>query len=340
MNILLTRDQFKQQVFKRDDSKCVFCEQPAVDAHHIIDRSLFPDGGYYVNNGASVCEHHHMECELTNISVKQVRQACGITEPVIPPHFYQDEEYDKWGNIVLPNGQRLKGELFNNENVQKVLRQANVLSLFTKYVKYPRTYHFPWSPNLQNDDRMLTTLEHLEGQYVIATEKMDGENTTLYNDYIHARSINSGSHVTREWVKNFWGSIRYEIPDEWRICGENTFAEHSISYTNLPSYFLGFSIWNEKNECLSWNETVEWFELLGIVPVPVFYQGIFDKEKIHQLFLNSNNGWDNKEGYVVRVADKINMSEFQYKVGKYVRKGHVQTNQFWMRQQVKPNKLK
>ena len=38
MNKLLTRDQFREAVFARDNHKCVFCHQPAVDAHHILER--------------------------------------------------------------------------------------------------------------------------------------------------------------------------------------------------------------------------------------------------------------------------------------------------------------
>ena len=80
MDKLLTRDQFREGVFARDHHKCVFCDKPAVDAHHIMERRLWPDSGYYLNNGASVCAEHHMKCESTEISLEQVRDACGITK--------------------------------------------------------------------------------------------------------------------------------------------------------------------------------------------------------------------------------------------------------------------
>ena len=48
---------------------------------HIIERKLFDDGGYYLNNAASVCEHHHIECEKTLITVGEVYKAAKITEP-------------------------------------------------------------------------------------------------------------------------------------------------------------------------------------------------------------------------------------------------------------------
>lgn len=55
MRILLTRDDFREFVFKRDNHKCVVCGEPAVDAHHILERRLFHDSGYYLDNGASLC---------------------------------------------------------------------------------------------------------------------------------------------------------------------------------------------------------------------------------------------------------------------------------------------
>ena len=74
---LLTRDQFREQTFARDNHKCVFCGELAVDAHHILERRLWGDSqGYYISNGASVCQTHHIMCETTEISVEDVRRAC------------------------------------------------------------------------------------------------------------------------------------------------------------------------------------------------------------------------------------------------------------------------
>jgi hypothetical protein len=157
---------------------------------------------------------------------------------------------------------------------------------------------------------------------------MDGENTTMYSDLIHARSIDSLNHPSRNWVKQFWGQIRYDIPVGWRICGENLFAKHSIFYSDLPSYFLGFSVWDSYNECLSWDETQTWFNLLGINSIPVMYDGIFDEEKIRELFYTTN--WKQQEGYVIRIADQFRYRDFRTCVGKYVRKNHVQTVKHWM----------
>lgn len=146
---LLTRDAFRDGVFQRDDYRCVICRKPAVDAHHIIDRRLWRDGGYYLANGVAVCQDHHLDAEMTVISVESLREAAGIRNIVVPAHLYGDQSYDKWANPVLANGQRLKGELFFDPSVQKILAAGRVLDLFSDRVKYPRTHHVPWSDGMQ-----------------------------------------------------------------------------------------------------------------------------------------------------------------------------------------------
>lgn len=119
---LLTREQWREQVFKRDNYACLFCDCKDISAHHILDRKLFKDGGYYINNGASVCDKHHWDCEKTDISVEYVRQKANIVDIALPPSFDSITSYDKWGNIVVSDTQRIAGIMFYEENVQKILK--------------------------------------------------------------------------------------------------------------------------------------------------------------------------------------------------------------------------
>lgn len=98
---LLSRSEFKRLAFQRDGGKCVFCGKPAIDAHHILDRKLFDDGGYYLDNAASVCNDCHLDCEKSIKTVKEVRIACGISTPILPKGFDEDCEYDKWGRQLM-----------------------------------------------------------------------------------------------------------------------------------------------------------------------------------------------------------------------------------------------
>jgi ATP-dependent RNA circularization protein (DNA/RNA ligase family) len=210
--------------------------------------------------------------------------------------------------------------------------------VITRRVKYPRTPHLPWSPGISADDRVMKDTSIFKGRRVIVTEKMDGENTTMYSDYIHARSIDSGGHESRQWVKNYHAQFAYNIPQGWRFCGENLYAKHTLKYWELPSYFMLFGIWNDSNTCLNWDETIEYAGILDIETVPVLYDGIWDEELV--LGIAGRLDMKRQEGYVVRLADSFPYGAFRKSVAKYVRAEHVGTGHHWMAQMVIKNEMR
>jgi len=212
--------------------------------------------------------------------------------------------------------------------------------LMTQYYKYPRSFHLPWSRSYTHDDKVLKDVSHFIGKEVVVTEKLDGEGSTLYRDHMHARSIFSGNHESRHWLKQYHSTFSNDIPEDWRICGENVYAKHSIAYSALASYFYAFSVWNEENQCLSWDETEEWCSLLGIETVPVLYRGIFNEKLIHETYTKKSKLGGEQEGYVIRLAESFHYEDFSKSLAKFVRKNHVQTDAHWMHQEVKPNQLK
>lgn len=216
-----------------------------------------------------------------------------------------------------------------------------------KYFKYPRTFHVPWSPGTSSDDKILSSVEHFHGLEVVVTCKIDGENTTMYRDHIHARSLDSKHHPSRTWVKTLHGKIKHELPLNWRFCGENVYALHSIKYNNLESYFYIFGIYDDKNVCLSWDDTEAYAKMLGIPTVPVIYRGLWDEEKIKSCWTGKSSAspGDEQEGYVVRVADSFpydgqDEGTFSKYTAKFVRKNHVQTDEHWLSKPVEPNLLR
>lgn len=210
-----------------------------------------------------------------------------------------------------------------------------------KDIKFPKIYHLPYSEGVNRDDRVLKSTDHFVGKNVVVTLKMDGENTCMVGgkDKCHARSLDSGNHPSRTWVKNLYSKIRLDIPDDWRIFGENLYAKHSIHYKNLRSYFYTFSIWTQSNTCLSWDETMEWSEILGLETVDIIYKGKWGKDLINNIY-NHFYYPDEKEGFVVRLADAFHYSMFSVSIAKYVRAGHVQTDEHWMHQAIIKNELK
>jgi len=307
-SILLTRDEFRNSVFNRDSFICALCNNPAVDVHHIIDRKQFTDGGYYIDNGVSLCSQHHIDAENGIVSCNELRAKAGIKTIILPEDFDETLEYDKWGEPIAEGN---------------------------KY-KYPRTLHFEWSEGKGSDDKTIYDLSRFEGKEIVVTEKRDGENSSLLRDYCYARSLDSNNHPSRNWLKGLWGIIRYEIPENWRVCGENMYAKHSLFYDDLDTYFEVFNIWNESNICLSYDDTLQWIELLSLKPVPELYRGIFDINVLKKIKINP----DKQEGFVVRITESFKYSDFSKCVAKWVRKGHVQTNEHWTSQKIEPNKLK
>ena len=111
-NTLLSRADFKQFAFLLRGGMCCVpgCKEHAVDAHHIMDRKLWSDGGYYISNCAPLCAKHHLDAErgvftpiqvteFANIPLEYVKKPDGID-------WLTDEEYkelfaageiDKWG---------------------------------------------------------------------------------------------------------------------------------------------------------------------------------------------------------------------------------------------------
>ncbi|MEH0548926.1 RNA ligase family protein [Streptomyces sp. B21-105] len=200
---------------------------------------------------------------------------------------------------------------------------------------YPRTPHLPWSPGASADDVRAAGLSGLAGREVVVTEKLDGENTTLYADGLHARSVDSAHHPSRTWVKALQGRVGARIPAGWRVCGENMYARHSIPYDELDGYFYGFSVWEEHDRCLDWDGTVRFLRALGVPTPPVLWRGVFDERALRRLRVATGR----QEGYVVRTVEGFAREDFAGRIAKWVRPGHVTTDTHWMHAAVVENGL-
>ena len=191
---------------------------------------------------------------------------------------------------------------------------------------------------MSSDDKIIKDCSKFFGNEIAIMEKMDGENTTMYSDHIHARSIDSKNHTSRDFVKSFWNTFKNDIPEGFRICGENLYMEHSIHYSNLSSYFQVFNIWNN-DTCLSFDDTVEWCNILGLKLVPILYLGTITELELKQFHQSLN--FTCQEGYVIRLASSFLYEDFGTSVAKFVRKDHVNTDAHVMLQyNYKTNEVK
>lgn len=322
MDKLLTREEFKEAVFKRDGNKCIMCKLPSVDAHHLLERKLFPDGGYYLNNGVSLCSEHHLEAEKCDITVEELRTAAGIKEIVLPPDLKPDVVYDKWG--------------------QKV--DEGLISR-----KYGRTYHFDFSPGTTSDDRISTNYwEHVsQMKKFVLSEKLDGENNALSEYGVFARS--HAAPTTSRWTQDIrqrWQSIKYDLKGGIQIFLENLYAIHSIEYKNIDSHYYVFAV-RENGRCLSWEEVEFWAAALDFPTVPVlevmepakltqkeFINKILSHTSVQSNFKSFDANTDaqkecTREGIVGANYDEYLLKHFDKNVFKYVRAKHVKTDEHW-----------
>lgn len=204
-------------------------------------------------------------------------------------------------------------------------------------IKYPKTFHLPFSPGLQNDDRVVSNsvYEEFKKKIVVVSEKMDGENSTVYTNDFHARSLDSNNHPSRNWIKGYVAEFQWQIPEGWRFVFENCFAVHSVKYTDLPTYAFLLNIWSDENECLSFENTVDWMNKFNLHIPKVYYLGLYDEDKIIELWESLDK--EKVEGLVIRNVESFDYNDFQKNVLKIVRKNHVQTDEHWMSKPIEKN---
>ncbi len=211
--------------------------------------------------------------------------------------------------------------------------------------KYGRTYHYPFSLGTTSDDRINTNywedLQHIPE--IIHTEKLDGENNCLSKHGVFARS-----HIaptTSAWtakLREYWQLIRHDL-GELEVFGENLYAIHSIEYKKLTHYFYVFGI-RLHDKWLSWEETKFYAQLLDLPTVPVLrtekspYHASNFKSNILEIVRQSSvfESYDvltqqpcSCEGIVTRNTGEYSVADFAHHVFKYVRKGHVKTDEHW-----------
>lgn len=211
--------------------------------------------------------------------------------------------------------------------------------------KYGRTYHFSFSPGTTSDDRINHNYWESFSQIpqLIHTEKLDGENNCLSKAGVFARS--HAAPTTSPWtaqLRQRWQSIKHDLGD-LELFGENLYAVHSIEYRALPAHFFVFGI-RHYDVWLSWEETAFYaacfdfpcVPVLETVPMPVAKE-VFEATVLQWVArLSTFDSFDtmtqrpcSMEGVVTRNAAEYAVEAFATNVCKYVRKGHVKTDEHW-----------
>lgn len=217
-----------------------------------------------------------------------------------------------------------------------------------KSQKYGRTYHYPFSPGTTSDDRFNHTYwqDINKFEQLLHTEKLDGENNCLNNMGVFARS--HAAPTTSPWtarLRERWALIKNDLGDV-ELFGENLYAIHSIEYKCIEEYYFIFAV-RIKDMWLSWEEVKFYAALFDFPTVPELgTDNVSDltedslKSKIITLAQEESvyGSLDplarqecTREGVVSRNIEEFPVTNFQNNVFKYVRKGHVKTDEHWTR---------
>jgi len=213
--------------------------------------------------------------------------------------------------------------------------------------KYGRTYHYPFSPGTTSDDRIQhdywAHVQHMET--IIHTEKLDGENNCLNQYGVFARS--HAAPTTSPWTNHLrqrWQSIRHDLGD-LELFGENLYAIHSIAYHNLAVHYYIFAA-RCLDTWLSWEEVVFYAAAFDLPTVPVLQQvnqlttepdfsrqvlKLAGEPSVFDAYDISTGLACTREGIVNRNANEYPVGALGNNVFKYVRKGHVKTDEHWTR---------
>lgn len=223
----------------------------------------------------------------------------------------------------------------------------------TNFFRFPHTPHLAWlGPGQPRDDKVLTGAEAAEllSDAVVVEEKVDGANVGFsVSDGGELRVQNRGSYLEREsahpqfrplWA---WMAAR-EAPmvdalwPHYMLFGEWCHAVHSVVYTGLPDWFLGFDVYDRSARAF-WDSPRRdaLLALLGLHAVPRVASGRLTIQQLREsLTLGSRLGGEVMEGVVIRRE----VGGFTAGRAKLVRAEFTQTiEEHWSRGPLRRNQL-
>ena len=212
--------------------------------------------------------------------------------------------------------------------------------------KYPRSFHLPWSPGGTSDDKRMADVSALVGVEIVVTEKCDGSNLTYTRGGVFARShAGPPAHPSFDLAKATHARIAHALSPGLSLFCEYCYAVHSIAYDALPETSLVFGARDDDTgRFWSWDMVVAQARDVGLPTVPVLFRGVIgDARALEALTLDLAHGpsafGGEREGVVVRAASEITASGFSQSLAKWVRAHHVQTDEHWLHQAIRPQRV-
>jgi len=183
------------------------------------------------------------------------------------------------------------------------------------FFKFPHTPHLIWLARTPcREDKVLSPAEarnFLDGDIAVE-EKVDGGNIGFSLDESGALQVqNRGNYLTHGSHPQFqplWPWIdarRFALIEALRpglmLFGEWCFALHSVPYSRLPDWFLGFDVYDLiESRFWSCDRRDRWLVDLGLATVPRLARGRFLMEQLRSLIGTSRLSEGPMEGIYLR----------------------------------------
>jgi len=225
-------------------------------------------------------------------------------------------------------------------------------------LKFPRTPHLINLGAATPDDvhTDVSSFANIAGRQVVITEKIDGANMgfSLSSDrtkfLVQNRShyVNSATHEQFKklgsWIDRHEDELRQILDrdpyfaERYILYGEWMYAIHSISYTDLPDYFIAYDLFDRSTQ--TWADTAalrSFLERTTVALVPVIHQGSMPTASaLCDMIQNKSTFYDGRmEGVYVKVEVNGNVKLR----GKVVRSDFIAGNEHWSRGGLRMNRL-
>lgn len=182
--------------------------------------------------------------------------------------------------------------------------------------KFPHTPHLLWlGEGTPREDKLLTTGEartFLEGDLIVE-EKVDGANIGLSvgpdgrvraqsrGNYLAPGRCHAQWNPLWPWLAQREETLVKALGGELVLFGEWAYALHTVAYTDLPSWFLAFDVYEPANDrfwSVARRNTLA--ETLGLYTVPEVFRGHLVLNQVAGLIGPSHFGAPRMEGLYLR----------------------------------------
>ncbi len=220
------------------------------------------------------------------------------------------------------------------------------------FFKFPSTPHLLITNDQQiRADKVMTAAERQSflQQELVVEEKIDGANLGLsFNKQGELQAQNRGSYLQLPangqwkpllaWIKKHTDTLFEELLDRYILFGEWCYAQHTVAYTALPDWFIGFDIYDKQQQCfLSTKKRDKKFDSMNISKVPLLGTGRFTLEALNRLLSEASAfGSEQREGIYLRQDNP----DCLLKRAKLVRPAFIQADeQHWSKRLLQTNRI-